>query len=111
MSMTEDDLHIALVKYIKIKYPNLIFFHIPNGGKRNIVEAIKFEKMGVMSGVADLFFLKQRFFLELKSDKGRQSKKQKEFEAKARECGYYYEVSHGLDKSIEMVDNIVKITK
>ena len=32
-----------------------MLFHIPNGGKRGKLEAIRFKKMGVLAGVPDLF--------------------------------------------------------
>lgn len=31
-----------------------LFFHVPNGGKRNAIEASKFKLMGVKSGVPDV---------------------------------------------------------
>lgn len=37
------------------RYPELKWlFHVPNGGSRNRVEAVKFKQMGVKAGVSDL---------------------------------------------------------
>lgn len=49
----EDTLAISVSYYIKTQYPKVLFSHIPNGGKRNIIEAVKFKKMGVRKGIPD----------------------------------------------------------
>lgn len=48
-----------------------LLFHIPNGGKRHGLEAMKFKAMGVVAGVPDLFFALARsgyhgLFIEMK---------------------------------------------
>ena len=44
------------VNWMSGKYPELeMLFHIPNGGKRNKLEAIRLKREGVRAGVPDLF--------------------------------------------------------
>ena len=44
--------------------PNVVYFHVPNGGSRNAAEGARFKAIGVKAGVPDLVFLAyQRFYL------------------------------------------------
>lgn len=60
--------------------PDVVYFHVPNGGDRDPREAKRLKQSGVKAGVPDLIFLAhQRFYcLELKEPggKGRLSKAQ-----------------------------------
>lgn len=53
----ESELQIACVEWARMQYPilNKLLFAIPNGGKRNKVEAAIMKAEGVTPGVADLF--------------------------------------------------------
>ncbi len=55
MKRSEASEQITLIQWCDInrcKYPELgLIFHIPNGGKRNKLEAIKLKKEGVKAGV------------------------------------------------------------
>lgn len=54
----ERDLQIACVTYLRMQYGDkLFFFHSPNGGKRNKIEAALFKAMGVLKGLPDLVML------------------------------------------------------
>lgn len=54
----ERDLQIACVEYLQFQYgERLFYFHSPNGGKRNKIEAELFRRMGVLKGLPDLVFL------------------------------------------------------
>lgn len=52
--------------------PNVVYFHVPNGGTRNAAEGARLKASGVKAGVPDLVFLAhQRFYcLELKEPGG-----------------------------------------
>ena len=36
--------------------PDVLWWHTPNGGSREVVEAVNLKRMGTLSGVPDLFF-------------------------------------------------------
>jgi hypothetical protein len=59
-----------------------LIFAVPNGGTRNIIEAKKLKATGTMPGVSDLIVVldSKVLFIELKTDTGKQSDKQKEFQ-------------------------------
>lgn len=70
-----------------------LFFRIKNEGLNNISGA-RDKAMGLVAGVADMCLLLpngRACFIEFKSDKGRQSDKQKHFESivKMRGCEYF----------------------
>lgn len=90
------------MNYIRYVYPDLLAFHVPNGGGRNKIEAAKFKRMGVMAGVSDIVILTPTdgyngAVLELKTEKGKVQKSQREFMDKAKSNGYYTTVirNHG----------------
>lgn len=77
---------MSFINLIDIKYPKLsqAVFHIPNGGKRNIAEAVRFKKMGVRAGVWDVCCnlphpVFNGLWIEFKSKGGRVTKEQESF--------------------------------
>lgn len=70
-------------------------FAVPNGGSRNLREAVNLKAQGVLAGVSDLILLlpnRKVYFIELKNPngKGRQSPAQREFEENVRAMGHEY---------------------
>ena len=101
------------VKWFRIQYPNHVLFSIPNGGARNKIEAAVLKGEGVLSGCADLFLacssgFDNGMFIEMKSEKGRQTESQKLFEKKVCLFGYKYVVCRSLDEFINEVNEYLK---
>ena len=76
-----------------------IIYHIPNGGKRNAIEAARFKKMGVRAGVGDLFLMVpvrsfHGAYWELKAGKNKPTETQINFRKQCVRFGYYYEVHY-----------------
>lgn len=100
----EHRLQTVLAKYLDLN--NYVFFAIPNGGLRSKEVAAKLKAEGVKAGVADLLILlpNQTFhglFVEVKIAGNYQQPNQKDFEQKARDCGYEYIIVRSLDELIE----------
>lgn len=93
------------------------FYAIPNGGKRNLVEALKFKRSGVQPGVPDVCIpipsgSYHGLYIELKRViGGKVSQPQSEWLAFLREKGYYAEVAKGFDEAKEMVLHYFSLTK
>ena len=91
------------------KYPELKFIHhSPNGGKRNVKEAARFKREGVKAGFPDLILPVKRgyfsgLFIEIKTEKGRLTKSQKEWKLFLQEQMYRWELCRSLDECIYMV--------
>lgn len=81
--MTEEQLQAECFKWHWNTFPQHRYklFHVPNGGKRDKREAMKFKGMGVISGVSDFIYLIEGYYyaIELKSLNGRTSPKQRRF--------------------------------
>ena len=50
----EDDLQRDVMEFIRLQYPHIISFHVPNGGKRSAREAARLKRQGVLAGVSDI---------------------------------------------------------
>ena len=117
MNHIESDNQIALfqwAEYNQAKYPELeLLYSIPNGGKRNLLEAVRLKKEGVRAGVPDTFLsvAKGNFhglYIELKSDKGKLSLKQKNYIEKLREQSYKVAVCYGWEQARDTILRYLK---
>lgn len=84
--------------------------HIPNGGKRGIIEANIFKAIGVRAGHEDLFLAVPRghapgCFIEVKAPKGRISPDQKEMMKLHQEQGYMVAVVWSFDEAVRAITN------
>lgn len=85
------------------------FYAIPNGGSRNMLEAIKLKRTGVQAGVPDICIPQacgayHGLYIELKRVKGgKVSEAQHYWLGSLREAGYYAEVAMGFEEAKEIV--------
>lgn len=65
-------------QFLPALLPDVVYFHPPNGGFRNPLEAKRLKDTGVKAGIFDLVFFHRGAFhlLELKDEKGKLSKSQ-----------------------------------
>ena len=89
-----------------------LLFSVPNGGRRDPKTAKLLKATGLVPGVADLLFIYKGSVncLECKTETGRQSKNQINWEIKV--TGEYgqtdYYVFRNLDEFKEIINNIIK---
>lgn len=114
MKDLEHRIQCSCVKYFAYQYPQYrgLLFAVPNGGARNAVTAAKLKGEGVVAGVSDLIlFLPRKGYhglcIEMKTDKGTQSKAQKEWQAKVEAQGYKYVVCRSIDEFVSIMDDYV----
>ncbi len=115
MKNEEDQIHKCFFSILRLKMPRVAkyVFHIPNGGFRHIGTAVRLKQMGVMAGVADVFYMRPSknysgLWIEFKSSQGRQSEHQKEFENLAMEAGYKYCIARSPEQGIEEIKLYMK---
>lgn len=82
--------------------------HSPNGGKRDIATAQKFKTMGTKAGFPDLFLFIPNgeyhgLFIELKTSKGKVSKKQQTMMDKLNAMGYLAVVCYGYHEAVNQI--------
>jgi hypothetical protein len=96
---------MQVAQVFRDRLKNTVWFHVPNGEKRDRVTATKLKQMGVRPGVADFIILHkgQSIALELKREGGRMSKDQIGFEKVWRANGGSYLVVF----SIKMAEDLI----
>ena len=92
----EHQLQVECVKWFRLQYPHLAhaLFAVPNGGRRDATTGAKLKAEGALAGVSDIILLYMSgnygaLLIEMKTKKGAQSDKQKEWQAKITSRGEY----------------------
>ncbi len=117
----ESNLQIQCVEWFRLQYPSLkkLLFAVPNGsflqgGKvKRAIQGKRLKKEGVVEGVSDLILAVPNkdypvLFIEMKTEKGRQTENQKDFEENVLNQGYDYRVVRSLKSFIEIVNQHIK---
>jgi len=112
MNHAESDHQQALFQWAKLmqgQYPELSLLHsIPNGGKRNKIEAVRLKKEGALAGVSDVFLPVSRgkyhgLYIELKVKGGKLSESQEWWITETTKQGYYSVVCYGWVEASEVL--------
>ena len=102
--MTEAQEQSTLFRWtltVRDKHPELaLLFHIPNGGKRDKIEAANLKRQGVKKGVPDMHLPVSKrgyhsLFIELKTETGKTSPEQDWWLEALRAAGNFCAVCHG----------------
>lgn len=107
MTVTEGKIQQQIVMWFRNNYctklsvPRCAIFSVPNE-RNNKKEMMSMIQTGLMSGVSDLILLlpNKAVFVEVKTDIGRQSDKQKEFEQIVTALGFEYWLVRSLEDFI-----------
>lgn len=87
-SSPERSLHVSCVSWLEAmermgKVRNCVWFHVPNGERRDARTGAKLKKMGAKAGIADLILARPGvtglYAVEFKSEKGRANPAQRAF--------------------------------
>jgi hypothetical protein len=106
---TEEAIQRAVVKLLDQMrlLGQLEYFAVPNGGKRNLIEAARLKKQGVRRGVPDLVICLpggRTLWWEVKTPKGGIRREQREWASWLTSNGY----SHRFIRSLEDADHALK---
>lgn len=107
----ESKIQQAVVQWFRLQYPKYIIAAVPNGGYRNSKEAVIMQREGILAGFSDLIIIAQRnvLFLEMKTKKGCQSEKQKEFQHKVTQLGFEYVICRSFEQSVLAIERWLKV--
>ena len=116
ISHEEADIQADFFEKVKLFFPGIpdkLLFAVPNGGSRNPIEAKNMKRQGVKPGVSDVILLvpKKGFAslcIEFKTEKGKQSDEQIEFQRQAEKCGSKYVIVRSVSSAIETVKEYLK---
>jgi hypothetical protein len=111
---SEDALQKSVAKYLDAV--NAFWYHCPNGGSRNGIEAAKLKAMGVKPGVPDCMIIDQKhdysgLAIELKVGYNKPSEHQLAIFDKLVERNWMVVVSWSLDEVIDLIDWYYDINK
>lgn len=108
----ERDEQKAIFDYARMRKDLKWLFAIPNGGKRELKEAMSLKAQGVKAGVPDMFLPLAKhgyhgLFIELKVGNNTTSKQQDEFIKDVRLNDYKCEVCYGAKEAIKVLEEYI----
>lgn len=110
MRHIEESIQMQCVQWMQWQYPDIamLLHHSPNGGKRNAREGARFKAMGTRAGFPDLalYIANSHYhalFIELKTDKGRQTDTQKQWQERLTSQGYQYSVCRNFEQFVNII--------
>ena len=114
--MTENLIQQQIVMYftnnfcLKHHDNRAMIFAVPNGGTRNKIEAITMKRTGTLAGVSDLIVVMHGIiiFVEVKTEFGTLSPRQKDFQNRIESLGYHYIVVRSVEDFKEKVLQLQK---
>lgn len=113
VARTEATEQIILARWLDDR--GLPFYHIPNGGQRDIAEAAKFKRMGVKAGVPDICLCIARgayhgLYIELKRVSGGSlSEAQIAWSEVLFANGYFWACAKGAEEAIKIVEDYLRL--
>lgn len=103
---SELQIHIAVVQHLKYRArKGVLFWHTPNGERRERADAAKLKAMGTTAGIPDLILLAdgKTYGLELKTIDGRLSHEQRQMLEAFTQAGAFTAVAHGIDAALDIL--------
>lgn len=97
----EDNLTMAVLQLIALKYRQVFVWHTPNEGRRTAFERFKAKVLGIVSGVSDLILISggKLLALELKIGKNRMTENQKNFQDQILKNGFWVAVAYNVEQA------------
>lgn len=105
MKSREAEIQAACVRWFRYQFPKMakLLIAVPNGGSRDAREAVNLKIQGVVAGVSDLLLLTPRkgfgcLCIEMKTETGKQSELQAEWQIEAEKSGNKYVLCRNFDQ-------------
>ena len=110
--MKERDIQKAIVNYIKLQYPNVLYCASAGGLRTSIKQARMMKATGYVKGFPDLVVMEpvgkfHGLFLEIKTKKGRATKEQLLWRHKLNDRNYVCEITYGFEETKEVIDRYI----
>jgi hypothetical protein len=97
----EDNLTMAVLQLIALKYRQVFVWHTPNEGRRSAFERFKAKALGIVSGVSDLILVcnGKLLALELKIGNNKMTLNQKNFQDAILKNGFWVSVAYNVEQA------------
>lgn len=114
----ESKLQESAINYLR--YEGYFCIHVPNGGSRNVIEAVKLKKQGVTAGACDILIFGDQLYhlpemkyyngiaVEMKVKGGKLSEKQIQFIDDLEKSNWLCMVSFNLDDLMEYFNKNIR---
>jgi len=116
MKTIESNIQQSCVTWFRYQYQQFskLLFAVPNGGFRNQATAGRLKAEGVVAGVADLIFLFPNhgfhaLCIEMKTDVGRQSELQRQWQSEVEKFNYKYIICRNFDDFKKQINDYLTI--
>ena len=108
MRHIEDNIQESIINASRLYYPKSLLFAVPNGGKRNPREAVRLKKQGVTPGISDLILIHKGsvYFIEVKTEHGKQSLLQSQFQKFVEKEGLKYFIVTSAAEFLELIERL-----
>jgi hypothetical protein len=112
--MKEYQLQKAVIKWINLKYPKLLYCASAGGVRTSFSQAKRMKATGYVRGFPDLFIYEPKgnfhgLAIEIKTLKGRVSKFQLDWINKLHEKGYLSSVGRGFNQVTEIIEHYMEL--
>ena len=104
----ETAIHKAVIAQLRARaWPDVLWWHTPNGGLRTRRSGALLKALGVLPGVSDILAVRKGniYALELKASGGRLSEHQQDFQWKLSEAGGFCCTAEGIDRAIQVLES------
>lgn len=103
----EAALQYAVIEHLRLAgVPGLVYFHVPNEGKRSQAEGAHLKRMGMLPGVSDLVVMvpnREVLFLELKKRGEYPTAEQEGFARIVCAAGHYWTCVDNIDDALNIL--------
>lgn len=106
----ESEIQMAVVRWLKLNHPTVLFSSALGGIKTTMGQAVKLKRLGYVRGLPDLLIFEPRggfhgLMLELKTPSGQVSVFQKEFLKNLHDRGYRGWVSFSYEDAVIVIED------
>lgn len=112
MSQSESQLQAQCVTWLWNEHPKTrgLFFAVTNNSE-HVARAMQRRSVGLVSGVSDCLFMwkGKTYCFEFKTETGRQSERQKSWEAKVVDHGFKYMIIRDIDYFQRVIELILDV--
>jgi hypothetical protein len=112
MKHEEQNLQTACVKWLELQYPKIKRIQSSTDHKTTLIQGALKKRMGYQKGTPDLQILVANhsyhaLFVEFKTEKGKQTIEQKDFEKYCNENDYCYLICRNVEGFIQFVKSYI----
>ena len=111
--MKEYQIQKAVVKYLKLQYPQALYCASAGGLRTSITSAVRMKASGYIKGHPDLAILEplgkyHSLYLEIKTEKGKPTREQLWWRNELNKRDFYCKIVYGYEEAVECIDNYLK---